>query len=142
MSAFSVKLWQFYAASGLQFLHMAKYGLCRSLLSKCVAKEEIGKMYSALGIIAAIIPMISNGVVRTIYNLTLDNFPAAEIIVTAGVLLLAACLNFLIYTQKWRIAAFISEEELKEDENNNELKPENIDEVLKENTIIEGNTYL
>ena len=101
-------------------------------------KDETGKMYSALGIIAAIVPIISNGVVRTIYNLTLDNFPAAEIIVTAGVLLLAACLNFLIYTQKWRIAAFISDEESKEDENNNESKPE----FIEENTIIEGNTYL
>ena len=138
LSAFSVQLWQFYAASGLQFLHMAKYGLCRSLLSKCVPKDETGKMYSVLGIIAAIVPIISNGVVRTIYNLTLDNFPAAEIIVTAGVLLLAACLNFLIYTQKWRIAAFISDEESKEDENNNESKPE----FIEENTIIEGNTYL
>ena len=142
MSAFSVKLWQFYAATGLQFLHVAKYGLCRSLLSKCVHKEETGKMYSVFSILAAIVPIISNGVLRTIYNSTLDNFPAAEIIVTAAVLLLAAGLNFLIYTQKWRIAAFISDEELKEDENNNELKPETTDEVLEENTIIEGNTYL
>ena len=139
MSAFSVQLWQFYAATGLQFLHVAKYGLCRSLLSKCVHKEETGKMYSVFSILAAIVPMIGNGVVRTVYNLTLDNFPAAEIFVTAAVLLLAAALNFLIYTQKWRIEAFISEEESKQDENNNELKPEIINE---ENTIIEGNTYL
>ena len=142
MSAFSVKLWQFYAASGLQFLLVAKYGLCRSLLSKCVTKEETGKMFSVFSILAAIVPIIGNGVVRTIYNLTLDNFPAAEIIVTAAVMLLAAGLNFLIYTQKWRIAAFISDEEFKEDENSNELKAETTDEVLKENTIIEGNTYL
>ena len=99
-------------------------------------KEETGKMYSVFSILAAIVPMISNGVVRTVYNLTLDNFPAAEILVTAAVLLLAGGLNFLIYTQKWRIDAFISES--KEDENNNELKPE----FLEENTIIEGNTYL
>ena len=96
-------------------------------------------MYSVFSILAAIVPMIGNGVVRTVYNLTLDNFPAAEIFVTAAVLLLAAALNFLIYTQKWRIEAFISEEESKQDENNNELKPEIINE---ENTIIEGNTYL
>ena len=101
-------------------------------------KEETGKMYSVFSILAAIIPMISNGVLRTVYNLTLDNFPAAEIIVTAGVLLLAAGLNFLIYTQKWRMDAFILDEELKEDENNNELKPE----FIEENTINEGNTYL
>ena len=105
-------------------------------------KEETGKMYSVFSILAAIVPMISNGVVRTVYNLTLDSFPAAEIFVTAGVLLLAGGLNFLIYTQKWRIDAFISDEESKEDENSKELKPEIIDEVLEENTIIEGNTYL
>ena len=86
--------------------------------------------------------MIGNGVVRTVYNITLDSLPAAEIFVTAGVLLLAGGLNFLIYTQKWRIDAFILDEEFKEDENNNELKPETVDEVLGENTIIEGNTYL
>ena len=86
--------------------------------------------------------MIGNGVVRTVYNLTLDSFPAAEIFVTAGVLLLAGGLNFLIYTQKWRIDAFISDEESKKDENSKELKPEIIDEVLEEKTIIEGNTYL
>ena len=86
--------------------------------------------------------MIGNGVVRTVYNITLDSLPAAEIFVTAGVLLLAGGLNFLIYTQKWRIDAFISDEESKEDENSKELKPEIIDEVLEENTIIEGNTYL
>ena len=107
-----------------------------------MTKEETGKMFSVFSILAAIVPIIGNGVVRTVYNLTLDNFPAAEIIVTAAVMLLAAGLNFLIYTQKWRIAAFISDEELKEDENKNELKPETIDEVLKENTIIEGDTYL
>ena len=95
-------------------------------------------MYSVFSILAAIIPMISNGVLRTVYNLTLDNFPAAEIFVTAAVLLLAGGLNFLIYTQKWRIDAFISDEESKDDENNNELKPE----YKEENTIIEGNTYL
>ena len=86
--------------------------------------------------------MIGNGVVRTVYNITLDSLPAAEIFVTAGVLLLAGGLNFLIYTQKWRIDAFISDEESKEDENSKELKPEIIDEVLEEKTIIEGNTYL
>ena len=35
-SGFSVYLWQFYIAIGFQFLELAKYGVFRSLLSKCV----------------------------------------------------------------------------------------------------------
>ena len=35
--AFSGSLWQYYAANGVQFMGQSKYGLVRSLLSKCVA---------------------------------------------------------------------------------------------------------
>ena len=68
LSGFSVKLWQFYGATALQFLHVCKYGLVRSLLSKCISKNDIGKIYSALSIIAATIPMAGNGIMRTLYN--------------------------------------------------------------------------
>ena len=52
---------------------------------------------------AAVIPMIGNVAHRKLYNNTLETFPAAEIILTACVLLLASVMNFVIYTQRWRI---------------------------------------
>merc|ERR1712062_127862 len=108
LSAFCVKLWQFYAAFGLQFFELAKYGVIRSLLSKCVHKDETGKMFSALAVIAAIIPMISDPAIRLLYNKTLDTFPAAEILLSASILIVGTLVNFLIYTQRWRIALFTS----------------------------------
>ena len=51
LSAFSVKLWQFYGATALQFLKYTQWGLSQSLLSKCVSREDIGKMYGVCGII-------------------------------------------------------------------------------------------
>merc|ERR1712156_793374 len=39
---FCDELWQFYVAFGLIFLQHAKYGVIRSLASKCVHREEIG----------------------------------------------------------------------------------------------------
>ena len=52
--------------------------------------------------------MISTPLVQTFYNKTLDIFPAAEVLLTASIVLVATFLNFLIYTQRWRISAFNS----------------------------------
>ena len=107
-----MKLWQFYVAFGLQFFELAKYGVIRSLLSKCVHKDETGKMFSALAVIAAIVPMISFPAVRLLYNETLDTFPAAEILLSASILIVGTLVNFLIYTQRWRIASFTSQNDV------------------------------
>ena len=108
-SGFCVELWQFYAAFGLQFLELAKYGVVRSLLSKCVHENETGKVFSVIGILAAVCPMIFNPVSRMIYNTSLETFPAAVILICASLMGLAAILNFLLFTQRQRIALFTSE---------------------------------
>ena len=69
LSAFSVKLWQFYGATALQFLKYTQWGLSQSLLSKCVSKDDIGKMYGVCGIISALIPFASNGILRSFMSL-------------------------------------------------------------------------
>ena len=55
--------------------------------------------------------MAGNGIIRTLYNKTLETFPAAEILLTAAILISSAILNFFIYTQNWRIVAFAKNEE-------------------------------
>ena len=71
LSAFSVKLWQFYGATALQFLKYTQWGLSQSLLSKCVSKDDIGKMYGVCGIISALIPFASNGILRFVHVFTI-----------------------------------------------------------------------
>ena len=110
-SAFCVELWQFYAAFGLQFLELAKYGVVRSLLSKCVHEDETGKMFSAFGILASVSPMIFNPLSRIIYNKTLETLPASVSLICASLMFLATILNIVLYTQRWRIALFTSKNE-------------------------------
>ena len=76
--------------------------------SKCVHEDETGKMFSALAVIAATVPMIAFPAMRLFYNKTLDIFPAAEVLLTTSIVLVATVLNFLIYTQRWRISSFNS----------------------------------
>ena len=104
-----MELWQFYIAFGIQFLDLAMYGVVRSLASKCVRKDETGKIISTLALIAAIVPLIAYPTVQTFYNKTLDTFPAAEILLSASILLLTTFFSFFIYTQRWRITSFTSE---------------------------------
>ena len=102
-SAFSIELWQFYLSHGIQFLSFCKYGLIRSLLSKCVGKFETGKIFSALAIVSAVVPFAGNPAFRKLYSNTIDTFPSAEILLASAVALLTAVLNFILYTQKHRM---------------------------------------
>jgi hypothetical protein len=103
MAAFCTELWQFYIAHGLQMMGFCKYGLVRALLSKCINTDETGKVFSALAILGAFAPMASNPIFRQLYNQTLDTFPAAEILLAAAIMLVSSMLNFVVYTQRWRI---------------------------------------
>ena len=79
---------------------------------------------------------------RTIYNQTLKTYPAAEIVLSAAILILSSVLNFFIYTQKWRIPAFTSTvEDSNSIEDNSEF---NLDKTKKSNEPgqIESYTYL
>ena len=46
---------------------------------------------------------------RLLYNKTLDTFPAAEVLLSASILIIGTFVNFLIYTQRWRISLFTSQ---------------------------------
>ena len=113
-SAFAGKLWVYYVAHGVQLMGQSKYGLVRSLLSKCVTKHETGKVFSALAILAAIMPIIGNPAFRQLYNETLETFPAAEILLAAAILATSAFLNFVVFTQRWRITKIQEEKPISE----------------------------
>ena len=75
-----------------------------------------------------------------LYNKTLETFPAAEILLTAAIVILAAILNLVIYTQNWRIVAFTN---LEKTENKNTNLDKSIKfEDSKHGPIIDSDTYL
>ena len=79
---------------------------------------------------------------RTLYNQTLKTYPAAEIVLSAAMLILSSVLNFFIYTQKWRIPAYTSTVEDSNSIENNSKS--NFDKTKKsdETGQIENYTYL
>ena len=122
-AAFSKTLWQFYLAHGLQLLQSCKYGLVRSLLSKCVEKNETGKVFSTLAILSSVLPLVGIPVYCQFYNCTLNTFPPAEILLTSSILFITSIVNFMIYyTQKSRIEEFTIQCEKEEEINKVEEK--------------------
>ena len=66
-----------------EILGFCKFGLIRTLISKCVNSNETGKMFSFLAIIVNIWRIIGATAYRQLYNATLETFPASEILMKA-----------------------------------------------------------
>ena len=102
-SAFCKELWQFYLAHALTIIFECKYGVFRSVVSRCVEDQDIGKVFSALAMIFQFVPLLSNPAFRQLYNKTLESFPGAEIVMSACVFYMTALINSYLYTQRDRI---------------------------------------
>ena len=119
--AFSTEVWQVYGSTGvMELLGYCKYGLVRSIMSKCVEPDETGKMFSALAILCAAMPLAGNPAFRQLYDSTLDTFPAAEVLLAGSIYCISALLNLILYTQRWRINLDTSGKSSKEIEPNTE----------------------
>ena len=75
--------------------HYPKYALARSLLSQTVGQHEVGRIYSSLAFISAIVPLFSHLIYGHIYDNTISIFPGAFLIVTSCLIAVAAILMIL-----------------------------------------------
>ena len=107
---FATQLWQFYIATGIGALGFCKYAVLRSLLSKSITLDEVGKVFSLLALVAAIGPVIGNPIFRQLYNNTIDTFPGSIYLLAAAMLLMATTGNFFIYTQRHQLIDHENEE--------------------------------
>ena len=72
-------------------------------MSRCIQPQETGKTFSVLGILSQFVLLVANPIYRTLYNVTLSSFPAAEIVLTGCLLLLSGLVNFYLYNQRGRM---------------------------------------
>lgn len=103
IAPFATDLWQFYLVTALGSFGLSKYPVLRSLLSKSISMNEVGKVFSILAVLAALAPVASNPITRQLYNETIGSFPGAIFLLGAGMLWLTAGANLFIYTQRSKL---------------------------------------
>eukprot|EP00095_Tigriopus_kingsejongensis_P000772 maker-scaffold67_size430214-snap-gene-1.17 protein:Tk00772 transcript:maker-scaffold67_size430214-snap-gene-1.17-mRNA-1 annotation:"solute carrier family 46 member 3-like isoform x1" len=100
---------EFYAAGILGFLQMGLFCTNRSLITRCIQDDEIGKAFSGVAILTSVCMAISQPVYRLLYDATLDGFPGAIYVLTALVLAVASVVNVYMFTQRRHIQVGESE---------------------------------
>ena len=84
----------------------------RSLLSKSIGPDEIGKVFSILAVLASLGPDAGNAMFRQLYNNTIATFPGSIFLLGASLLFLTAGVNVFIWTQRSKLQYVPDEREL------------------------------
>jgi MFS family permease len=103
LSPFTSNLTLFYIFQVISTIGNCKFSIGRSLLSKCCESDEVGKMFSILSILLSLTFMISNPIVRQLYNLTIDHFPGAFLLLIAALLVVSGFGNFFVYLKQSKL---------------------------------------
>jgi len=111
--------WVLFLGACLGFLSSLASIVIRSILSKCVSKSELGKVYSVLASLEAAVPLFASPLFTFVYSATLESFLGAVFILQAG--LFSICgLGFLyvyfILTRSGQDYALMVEEESRHNE--------------------------
>ena len=93
-------LWVYYIGMGLKAMDVGVYTTTRSMLTKYTHPDEQGKVFSALALLAAFVPLISSPAFTTLYNSTLDTFPGAFLLLSASAYFLAVVIILFIWSQR------------------------------------------
>ncbi|XP_058445833.1 proton-coupled folate transporter-like [Malaya genurostris] len=98
LKGFSTQGWQLYYTTILTPFKGIDGAAVRSILSKILPAEDIGKIYAMDLCIKAIIPLISVFVLTYLYNHTVDKTPATYLFVTGAMFGLNLLFIGMIYT--------------------------------------------
>ena len=79
------------------------YSMNRSLITRCIDTHEIGKAFSAVAVVAALLPFLSGPAYKLLYHATLETFPGAFLVLSGAALTLACAVNVYMFTQRGRM---------------------------------------
>jgi len=95
------RMWpDFYLASMLNRISICQDALTRTTITKCVDQEEVGKVFSAMALIVAIMPLASDPLMKKVYNLTVSTWPQAFVIVLGGMMAAATIAMIILRLRK------------------------------------------
>ena len=77
--------------------HISPYLPFRSLITKCVNPDEVGKIFSIVGAFQALLPFGSSPLFGFLYRATVATFPAAFLFLVAGLKLIEAIIVLVVF---------------------------------------------
>ncbi len=110
-TAFTVEVWQFYLAQALTMMWYSEFSAARALMSKSVDEDDVGKVYSAVGIVGALLPIASNPSYRELYDATLDSFPSAFLLFSASLTAVVGAIMVPLAVSRKKMQAWLTEEQ-------------------------------
>jgi len=76
IKAFSKFPWMLYTAAAVGFVAAYSVSTCRSIMSKCVENDELGKVFALLSSLESIVPIVMSQVYASLWEATSDlNYP-------------------------------------------------------------------
>lgn len=95
--------WQVYVINIIGIMFVCKWSLARSILSKSVQSDELGKALSGLAIVSAAMPFVTAPAIRELYKQTVDIFPGCFALLCGTAMLLAFEINGILYHKRDKI---------------------------------------
>ncbi|CAK1579468.1 unnamed protein product [Parnassius mnemosyne] len=97
MYAFASKTWHIYIAPLIEIFNGTSFIAVRSMVSKLVEKDELGKVNSFFGVAEAMMPLVYAPMYTTVYAATLKTFPGAFFLLGGGLTLPAVLIFLWLY---------------------------------------------
>ena len=70
--------------------------MCRSVLSKVVESEEVGRVFSVLSLLAAVSTSLVSAAFMKLYNQTLNTLPGAYLLLASGLAVVTIPINLVM----------------------------------------------
>ncbi|XP_046384261.1 proton-coupled folate transporter-like isoform X2 [Ischnura elegans] len=100
--AFASDTGMMYAGSVISLLHGAASPMMRSIMSKSVPQNELGKIFTLTASLEALVPLAAQPLYTYLFNNTLQSFPGAFFILSALMFFIDTILSGIIYVvQGW-----------------------------------------
>ncbi|XP_013142269.1 PREDICTED: solute carrier family 46 member 3-like [Papilio polytes] len=97
MYAFATKTWHIYIAPLIEIFNGTSFIAMRSMVSKLVDKDELGKVNSFFGVAEAMMPLVYAPMYTTVYTATIKTFPGAFFLLGGGLTVPAVVIFLWLY---------------------------------------------
>ncbi|XP_063827392.1 probable peptidoglycan muropeptide transporter SLC46 [Ostrinia nubilalis] len=97
MYAFATKTWHIYIAPLIEIFNGTSFIAMRSMVSKLVERDELGKVNSFFGVAEAMMPLVYAPMYTSVYTATIKTFPGAFFLLGGGLTVPAVVIFLWLY---------------------------------------------